>query len=132
MPDTLRVIGLIVSAVILRQGFGLLAGAWGDLTDAGVSPRTKRSLSKVLEPLLDKSSTKTNTSLPSLLSIHHLRARHAGSLMFVDLTAEVKGSITVSQATALEEKIEQTLKAARKEITEVRVTFRPSSEKTTL
>ncbi|KAH9485449.1 putative metal transporter [Psilocybe cubensis] len=121
--------GLIVSVVIFRQGFGLLAGAWGDLTDAGVSPRTKQSLSKVLEPLLDKSSKPSETALPSLLSIHHLRARHAGSLMFVDLTAEVKGSITVTQATALEEKIEKTLKAARKEITEVRVTFRPSSEK---
>lgn len=49
--------------------------------------------------------------------------------MFVDLTAEVKGSITVFQASALEQKIEQTLKAARKEITEVRVTFRPSEQK---
>ncbi|PPQ79941.1 hypothetical protein CVT25_003013 [Psilocybe cyanescens] len=127
--------GLIVSVVILRQGFGLLAGAWGDLTDASVSQRTRRSLSKVLEPLVNKSPSSLNgnkTPLPPLLSIHHLRARHAGSLMFVDLTAEVKGTITISQASALEEKIEQTLKAARKEITEVRVTFRPSGQNTSL
>jgi len=50
--------------------------------------------------------------------------------MFVDLVAEVPDSITISQASALEAKIENTLKAARKEITEVRVTFRSPDPKT--
>jgi divalent metal cation (Fe/Co/Zn/Cd) transporter len=45
--------------------------------------------------------------------------------MFVDLTAEVSGTITVTQASTLDEKITRTLKKARKEITEVRVTFKP-------
>jgi len=47
--------------------------------------------------------------------------------MFVDLTAEVSGSVTVTQASTLEEKITRTLKNAKKEITEVRVTFKPRS-----
>ena len=121
----------MVSIIILRQGFDLLKGAWGDLTDAGVSPRTRQSLMTILEPLVDKSIThrhdaKINSS-PSLLSIQHLRARRSGSLMFVDLTAEVSGSITVTQASTLDEKITRTLKKAKKEITEVRVTFKPRS-----
>ena len=74
----------------------------------------------ILEPLVDKS----NSSSP-LLSIQHLRARRSGSLMFIDLTAEVSGSVTVTQASTLEEKITRTLKKAKKEITEVRVTFKP-------
>ncbi|KAF8161164.1 mitochondrial iron ion transporter [Crassisporium funariophilum] len=124
--------GLLVSIIILQQGFGLLKGAWGDLTDAGVSPRTQQSLLKTLEPLVNNSSHSHNgtndIALPTLVSIDQLRARHSGSLMFVDLTAEVSGSVTVSQASSLEEKITQTLKEARKEITEVRVTFRPRKE----
>jgi len=104
--------GLLVSIIILRQGFDLLKGAWGDLTDAGVSPQTRQSLLTILEPLVDKSTAthqhKTNFSnsslSPSILSIQHLRARRSGSLMFVDLTAEVPGSVTVTQASTLEEK----------------------------
>jgi divalent metal cation (Fe/Co/Zn/Cd) transporter len=49
--------------------------------------------------------------------------------MFVDLIAEVPDFITISQASALEAKIENTLKTARKEITEVRVTFRSPEPK---
>jgi len=45
--------------------------------------------------------------------------------MFVDLVAEVSGSVTVTQASTLDEKITRTLKEAKKEITEVRVTFKP-------
>jgi divalent metal cation (Fe/Co/Zn/Cd) transporter len=121
----------VVSIIILRQGFDLLKGAWGDLTDAGVSPRTRQSLMTILEPLVDQSishrhDAKINSS-PSLLSIQHLRARRSGSLMFVDLTAEVSGSVTVTQASTLNEKITRTLKKAKKEITEVRVTFKPRS-----
>lgn len=87
---------------------------------------------KILEPLVDKSVTHEHhanfsNSSPSLLSIQHLRARHSGSLMFVDLIAEVSGSVTVTQASTLEEKIARTLKDAKKEITEVRVTFKPQS-----
>ena len=86
----------------------------------------------ILEPLVDKSmthqhETKFSNPSPSLLSIQHLRARRSGSLIFVDLTAEVPGSVTVTQASTLEEKITRTLKKAKKEITEVRVTFKPGS-----
>jgi len=115
----------------------LFMGAWGDLTDAGVSPRTQKSLLKILDPLVAKSTSKVNGSaqndgLPMLTSVKHVRARNAGSMMFVDLTAEIPGTITVSQAASLEEKIEHTLKAARKEIKEVRVTFKPTEKKSAL
>jgi len=59
------------------------------------------------------------------LSVSSLRARRAGSLMFIDLTATVPGTVTISEASALEDKIQYTLMKARKEIKEVRITFRP-------
>jgi divalent metal cation (Fe/Co/Zn/Cd) transporter len=122
--------GLLVSIVILQQGIGLFAGAFGDLTDAGISPRTHRALTRVLEPL---TTTKTPSSTssspiqhqPSLLAIRHLRAKRAGSLMFVDLTADVAGSLSVRDTSELEAKITNTLKEARREIAEVRVQFHP-------
>ncbi|EEB87482.1 hypothetical protein MPER_15154, partial [Moniliophthora perniciosa FA553] len=43
--------GFVVSMVILQQGVQLLLGAWGDLTDAGVSAKTRDSLKRTLDPL---------------------------------------------------------------------------------
>ena len=45
--------------------------------------------------------------------------------MFVDLTATVPGSVTVNETIELEKKVQDTLKRARNEIKEVRVSFRP-------
>ncbi|KAK7057118.1 cation efflux protein [Favolaschia claudopus] len=72
----------------------LLRGAWDDLTDAGIIIEQK---------------ARDQTS-PSLLAIRHIRGRRAGSLIFVDLTAD----------SLLEEEILRTLKSARKEVAEVR------------
>ncbi|EAU91204.2 mitochondrial iron ion transporter [Coprinopsis cinerea okayama7 len=119
--------GLVVSLVILRQGYELLKGAWGDLTDASVSPRTHASIEKILQPLITKESPATvaHSSKPTILDISHLRARQAGSTIFVDLTAVVPGSITVDQAHALDARIQELVKEKKKEVAEVRVKFEP-------
>ncbi|KAG6915458.1 hypothetical protein DXG01_011362 [Tephrocybe rancida] len=112
--------GLVVSFVILQQGLGLLFGAWGDLTDAGVSPKTRRSIERCLKPLVNSA-----VSPSSLLGVRDLRARRSGSLLFVDLTATVPPTMTIHDTSALDEKITRTLKEARREIIEVRVKFKP-------
>ena len=50
---------------------------------------------------------------------------HAGASMFVDLVADVPKTYTVEQTTVLEEEIVRLLKKERKEVSEVRVKFRP-------
>ena len=110
-----------MSIVILKQGLDLLRGAWGDLTDAGVSPRKRKLLLKTLKTFTPDSREEASRS--TVISFDHLRARRAGSLMFVDVTAKVSNDMTVIQASALEDEITRTLKAAHKEITEVRVKF---------
>jgi cation diffusion facilitator family transporter len=121
--------GLLVSVVILQQGLSLFMGAFGDLTDAGISPRTHRALTRVLEPLVasqtEPSSATSSHAQSSLLGIRQLRAKRAGSLVFVDLIADVAGSLSVRETSELEAKITSTLKAARREIAEVRVQFHP-------
>ncbi|KAL0072445.1 mitochondrial metal transporter [Marasmius tenuissimus] len=119
--------GLVVSFVILQQGTSLLMGAWGDLTDAGVSAKMIQKLKRTLEPLRSDSSPLS----PAIINnITDLRARRAGSLLYVDLTAEVPGTLTVEQLSALEEEILATMKAKRREVAEVRVKFRPTKTET--
>ncbi|KAL0571153.1 mitochondrial metal transporter [Marasmius crinis-equi] len=110
--------GLVVSFVILQQGTSLLLGAWGDLTDAGVSPKTRQKLLRTLGPL------QTETAI----SISDLRARRAGSLLYVDLTAEVASGLTVEELATLEERILGAMKEKRREVAEVRVKFKPKPE----
>ena len=121
--------GLVVSIVILQQGFSLLAGAFGDLTDVGISPVTCRKLTRELQPLIASIPTSSvplaMTSSSSLLCVRDLRGKRSGSVMFVDLTADVSGLLSVRETSELEGKITSTLKNARKEIAEVRVKFHP-------
>ena len=115
--------GLVVSLVILQQGWYILLGAWGQLTDKGVSVQTRNALVQALDPLL---LHKPESAPRRLRAIRDLRARRAGSLMFVDLTADVDGTLSVSESSRLEQEIESTLRRAKTEIAEVRVRFRDS------
>ncbi|KAF9813691.1 hypothetical protein IEO21_05407 [Rhodonia placenta] len=131
--------GIIVAILIIKQGWGILAGALHQLTDGSVSPRTRAILAKALDPLLPSSdSVAARSRTPSraqvenhtenLRAIRDLRAMRAGALMFVDLTAEVPRTLSVEEASDLEGKISRALKGARKEVAEVRVKFRPVDE----
>lgn len=116
--------GILVSLVILKQGFDLLRGAWGDLTDAGVSRRKQESIQKTLTPLL---RTGIDDTTRMLISVDNLRARRAGSVLFVDLVAKVDASLSVAQTAQLEDKITKTIQKAKKEVAEVKVRFEPVS-----
>ena len=131
-----------MSLVILRQGIVLFTGAFGELADRGVSPRTQGILTRALDPLLPRQSTSTeptaedshthphshphphqDPSPSALLGIHDLRAMRAGATMFVDVVADVPPVMTMRDAAVIEENITQKLKSVRREISEVRVKF---------
>jgi divalent metal cation (Fe/Co/Zn/Cd) transporter len=121
--------------VILHQGWGILLGAWGQLTDKGVSVQTRDALIRALDPLLlhtaEAESGVNGGEIRQprrLRAIRDLRARRAGSLMFVDLTADVDGTLSVSESSELEQEIDSTLRQARTEIAEVQVRFRDIAE----
>lgn len=114
--------GLVVSFVILGQGLGLLRGAFRQLTDAGVSEATRRSIVRQLEPLLDSSSP---LRLPDLLSVRDVRAVRSGAVMFVDLIAVLPPDTLMREAHVVQEGISKRLRSQRKEISEVRVRLVP-------
>lgn len=136
--------------MILRQGIVLFAGAFGELTDRGVSPRTQRILTHALNPLLPTPSTSAEPTTEdshthshshpnshshphshsrqvpttsALLGVHDLRAMRAGATMFVDVVADVSPAMTMRDASVIERDITQNLKSVRREISEVRVKF---------
>ena len=121
-----------MSVLIVQQGWAITMKAFRQLTDASVSPSTRDTLLESLRPLLP--STTQRAATPSqiaehtenLLAIRNLRAMRAGAIMFVDLVAEVPHTLSVADASTLENKIARTLKKARKEIAEVRVKFHPT------
>ncbi|KDQ53548.1 hypothetical protein JAAARDRAFT_39236 [Jaapia argillacea MUCL 33604] len=130
--------GLLVSVVILQQGLSILGGAFGELTDASVSSKSRASLTRALAPLVSP-STHSSSHPPSpshllapsdrversILAIRNIRARRAGALVFVDLTADVPRTLSVEETSSLEGSISRTLKEAGKEVAEVRVKFNP-------
>jgi len=117
--------GLVVSLVILKQGFDLLRSAWGDLTDAGISKRRQEALKQTLMPLI---KTGVSDETRNLIRVDDFRARRAGSMLFVDLTAKVDANLSVVQTRKLERQITQTMQQAKREVAEVRVRFEPVSE----
>ena len=128
--------GLIVSVLIFQQGWGLLMTALKQLTDAGVSPATKSALYDALRPLVPSASSppsspdaalsneRSRAAAQTLLAISDLRAMRTGANMFVDLTANVPAQLSVDEATAVEQRIRETLVKARRDVKEVRVRFR--------
>ncbi|KAI6121538.1 hypothetical protein F5141DRAFT_1090979 [Pisolithus sp. B1] len=115
---------MIVSAVILQQGYTLLKDAFAELTDAGVSRSTRDKLLHALDPLLSK-SVQSSHGASYILAIRDLRAKRVGSLIFVDVTADVPSTLTVLDTCRLEEQITRRLSEARREVSDVRVRFCP-------
>lgn len=114
-----------MSFVILQQGVALFGGAFAELTDAGISKGVQDKLGRALDPVRYRATGGDATKGPRVLAVRELRARQAGSLIYVDLTVDVPHTMTVSATSELEGKMTQLLKDARREVSEVRVQFRP-------
>ncbi|KAN0128130.1 CDF metal transporter 4 [Lactarius tabidus] len=117
--------GLIVSFVIFGQGLSILKGAFREMTDASASDSVLQSLSRSLNRLLEDPCLSG-----SLLHVHDLRARRAGSQLFVDVSAGVPGNVTALQLERIEKDMVAALKAERKDVKEVHVRFEVVSEAT--
>lgn len=116
--------GTIISILIFQQGWGLFKGAMRDLTDAGVSENTRRALRKIVDPLVTPPTSASTSSYPntnSILAIRNVRAIRSGSVMFVDLTADVSPLMTVREAHHVEDRIRNAITSKRSEVREVRI-----------
>ena len=95
------------------------------MTDASASDSVLQSLSRRLNRLLEDPSLSG-----CLLRIHDLRARRAGSQLFVNVSAGVPGNVTALQLDRLEKELVAALRAERKDVKEVNVRFEVVPEAT--
>ena len=93
------------------------------MTDASAPESVIRSLSHSLDKLRENEGL-----VISSLHFYGLRARRAGSHLFVDVSARVPGDLMATQLDRLEKQIVAALKAERKDVKEVQVQFKVTSE----
>jgi len=116
--------GFLVSIVIFQQGLSIFRGAFYEMTDASAPEPVLRSFSSSLDKLREDPHIKS-----SFLHFHGLRARRAGSQLFVNLHVGVPGTLMAFELSQLEEQIVAALKDERKDVKEVQIQFEVVSEK---
>ncbi|WP_027461415.1 cation diffusion facilitator family transporter [Deinococcus murrayi] len=91
-------LALLVAVNILWSGWQLVRESVGGLMDAGVDPQTEGRIRQLL-----------STHADGALEVHDLRTRHAGRLTFVEFHLVVPGTMTVQDAHAICDRLEEAL-----------------------
>jgi cation diffusion facilitator family transporter len=95
------VVGLVVSAVILRAGLRIVRRAVTGLMDSALPESELEALRRALEP-----------HVVSPVQVHALRSRQSGTRRFVSLHVLVPGDWTVHRGHELLERIEEDIRGA--------------------
>ncbi|KAG8832007.1 hypothetical protein FRC17_002226 [Serendipita sp. 399] len=108
--------GIFVALLILQSSIKIFKGAVFELTDASVLPSTLQTYKSILQQA--KSS--------SIVTMSNIRAVRSGSSVFVDVDVVVQEGLSGSQVFSALERLKEKLKMERKEVREVRTSFRIS------
>jgi divalent metal cation (Fe/Co/Zn/Cd) transporter len=111
--------GLLVAALIGKQGFDLLWSALSELSDRGVDL-------DVLEGFESAMSALQGDEKLGLVEWRDLRAVKSGVSTFVDVTLVMSGRTTLDEARLVEDRVREALIEAHKGVKEVRVHFAPA------
>lgn len=102
--------------MILISGVNIFGGAIGELMDASISDSTLNVYSTILDG-------QSSHLAPALAGIRHIRGVRSGGTVFVDVDVEVASTATAQDVIGIAQRLEETLRGARKEVKEVRVKF---------
>ncbi|GAA5511841.1 ferrous-iron efflux pump FieF [Deinococcus carri] len=93
-------LALLVAVNILWSGWGLMRESVGGLMDAGVDPVTEIRIRQVMSEHAE-----------GALEMHDLRTRHAGSMTFVEFHLVVPGTMSVQEAHAICDRLEDAIQS---------------------
>lgn len=110
--------GLLVAALIGKQGFELLLSALAELSDRGVDAEALEGFEAAVSGVVESEA--------NLIEWKDLRAIKSGVSTFIDITLVLPGSLTLSQARSVEDKVREALVEAHKGVKEVRVHLAPA------
>ncbi|AFD25460.1 Putative cation efflux family protein, CzcD-like protein [Deinococcus gobiensis I-0] len=102
-------LAILVALNILWSGWGLLSRSVGGLMDAGVDSPTETRIRQAMREHAE-----------GALEMHDLRTRTSGTLTFIDFHLVVPGEMSVREAHAICDRLEDALRA---ELDEVQVTI---------
>ena len=92
-------LAVLVALNILWSGYGLVRDSVGGLMDAAVDPGTEQRIRRAI-----------SEQGGGALEAHDLRTRHAGAVTFVEFHLVVPGEMTVEQAHAICDRLEDALR----------------------
>ncbi|SMB91820.1 cation diffusion facilitator family transporter [Deinococcus hopiensis] len=93
-------LALLVAGNILWSGWGLMRESVGGLMDAGVDAATDARIRQTMSEHAE-----------GALEMHDLRTRHAGRMTFVEFHLVVPGEMTVQEAHAICDRLEEALRS---------------------
>lgn len=96
----------LVALNILWSGWKVVKASLSGLLDEAVSDETLASLRSII-----------STAATGAIEVHDLKTRHAGKMTFVDFHLVVPGSISVSEAHEICDKLEQAIKEELGDVT---------------
>jgi len=102
--------------MITISGVNIFGDAIGELVDASISDSTLNTYSTILDG-------QSSSLAPALAGIRHVRGVRSGGTVFVDLVVEVAPIASAQDVIGIAQRLEETLRGARKEVREVRVKF---------
>jgi len=121
--------GLLVTLLILHQVFELLGTSLSELTDRGISPSTIESISSLISKEIVVSDIPTLNPVP-----YDVRGIRRGAHLFIDARVDISLSetdenheMTVGEAVLFEDSLARNVRAAWKEVKEIRIQFIPVS-----
>ncbi len=88
---------LIVSIFIIQASFKILVPGFGELLEAGASPKTLEEIKSLVQ------------NHPGVIEIHQLRTRYLGSTLRIDFHLVVDGELTIKQGHDIAEQIKTDL-----------------------
>ncbi|MCD4678606.1 MAG: cation diffusion facilitator family transporter [Desulfobacula sp.] len=104
---------VIVSAFIIKVGFGILFTNINDLLDTGISKEKINALKKTIN------------NIQSVRGVHKLRTRKLANYIYIDLHLEVDGQLSVIQGHDISEEVKHTLIRNNPKIIDVMVHLEP-------
>lgn len=105
--------GIICSILIIRIGLKIIIPALSELSDCGVSERTRENIEKAV------------LTLNNIKSTHKIRTRKMGSCVFVDLHVLVDGNISVKEGHCIAHSVQNILKETIPDLIDVVVHIEP-------
>jgi len=91
-------IAIAVALIIIKASIGLIKRSYEDLTDSSLSEDEQKCIKEIVLQYKDK-----------IMNMHNLKTRRAGPEVFIEFHIAVDGSMSVHDAHALIDDIEDTL-----------------------